>query len=570
MSFRLRTIEYTADGRQIVRDRMVEKTTLSVGRSTENDIHLPDLAVDPAHAVIEALADGRVAVRAVGTLGFARDGATTQEAEFSAARGAELRFGTYALTVSRDDDGALLVSVAQVEALDQRAADDAKRGFALAAAMPGKRRLSWVLAGLVLLAFLAFPIASNLWHQADPKRPVAGDSSWSAGKLSLAHHALEGKCEACHVKPFESVRDKACTTCHEKVHDHADPLRLATAHEGGPLGTRLLWAVGKAFGKPGPGACVDCHVEHQGPQRMALPAQQFCADCHGVLSDRLGDTKLGDASDFGSRHPQFSPAIVVDPASRRRVATTLDGAPREHSGLAFPHKLHLDPRGGVARMAASIGAERGYGPAGMDCKDCHRPTEDGVRFQPIRMDRDCESCHSLAYDRVGGTVRRLKHGDVDQMVADLAVADFRRPLSPRQRPGDYAQGRPYFSNFGSTSINALLIQRALTPQGVCGECHTPVTTNGRPGVMPVTLVSRYMPQGWFDHKAHAQEKCTSCHKAGASSSSSDVLLPGIAQCRTCHLGEDAHSAPVPSGCTMCHTYHPGQAVTRRDLMRKQT
>jgi predicted CXXCH cytochrome family protein len=88
--------------------------------------------------------------------------------------------------------------------------------------------------------------------------------------------------------------------------------------------------------------------------------------------------------------------------------------------------------------------------------------------------------------------------------------------------------------------------------------------------MPVTLVSRYMPQGWFDHKAHAQEKCTSCHKAGASSSSSDVLLPGIAQCRTCHLGEDAHSAPVPSGCTMCHTYHPGQAVTRRDLMRKQT
>lgn len=569
MSFRLRTIEYTADGRQIVRDRMVEKARLSVGRSAENDIHLPDLAVDPAHAVIEALGDGRVGVRAVGTLGFARDGAITREAEFSAARGTELRFGTYALTISQDEDGALLVTVAQVAALDQGAADDAKRGFSLAAAMPGKRPLSWMLAGLILLAFLAFPIASNLWHQADPKRPVAGDSSWSAGKLSLAHHALEGKCEACHVKPFESVRDKACTTCHVKVHDHADPLRLATAREGGPLGTRLLWAVGKAFGKPGPGACVDCHVEHQGPQRMALPAQQFCADCHGVLSDKLGDTKLGDAGDFGSQHPQFTPAIVVDPASRRRVATSLDGAPRENSGLSFPHKLHLDPRGGVARMAASIGTERGYGPAGMECKDCHRPTEDGVRFQPISMDRDCEGCHSLAYDKVGGTVRRLKHGDVGQMVADLSVADFRTASGGRQRPGDYAQGRPYFSNFGPTSSNALLIQRALTPKGVCGECHTPVTSGGRPGVMPVTLVSRYMPHGWFDHKPHAQEKCSSCHQAEKSSASSDVLLPRIAQCRTCHLGESAHSAPVPSGCTMCHTYHPEQAVTRRDL-RKPT
>jgi predicted CXXCH cytochrome family protein len=78
----------------------------------------------------------------------------------------------------------------------------------------------------------------------------------------------------------------------------------------------------------------------------------------------------------------------------------------------------------------------------------------------------------------------------------------------------------------------------------------------------VTLVSRYMANGWFDHKAHAQEKCTSCHAAETSTSSSDLLLPDLAQCRTCHRGEEAQQAKVPSGCVMCHGYHPTQGAPR--------
>jgi hypothetical protein len=97
---------------------------------------------------------------------------------------------------------------------------------------------------------------------------------------------------------------------------------------------------------------------------------------------------------------------------------------------------------------------------------------------------------------------------------------------------------------------------------VCGECHTPAMRGGKPGVVPVTLVSRYMTDGWFNHKAHAQEKCTSCHAAETSTSSSDLLLPKLAQCRTCHLGEDSHQADVPSGCAMCHGYHPTQSAPR--------
>ena len=562
MAFRLRTIDVTADGRTIVRDRDITATTLTIGRVAENDIHLPDLAIDPEHATL-TLADGRVEARSLGTLGFGLDGVVTESATIDPKRGAELRLGSYNLTISRDSDDAVLVTIAQVESQDPGEATDEKHRFSLAAVMPGKRKMAWIFGVLILLVFLAWPVATNLRHQIDPKAPVQGDKAWSAGALSLAHHSLEDNCTACHAKPFEPVQDGTCLSCHKSVHDHASPARLALARGGGPLGERMLRAVAHTFGKPGPGACSDCHSEHEGPTRMAAPRQQFCADCHGALKERLPDTRLGDASDFGRRHPQFTPAVVTDPLAGKTTPVSLDGKPRENNGLAFPHKLHLDPLGGPARMAASIGREKGYGRAGLQCENCHRPTEDGVRFQPINMERDCESCHSLAYDTVGGIVRRLRHGDVDQMIADLSASGYNPPpASGRQRPGQFARGGNYHIDFSPPRYTSATFQQALSRDGVCGECHTPTMRGGRPGVVPVTLLSRYMADGWFNHKAHAQEKCTSCHTAEQSSSSTDVLLPNLAQCRTCHLGEGALKAKVPSGCAMCHGYHPAQGAPR--------
>jgi predicted CXXCH cytochrome family protein len=563
MAFRLRTIDTTADGRQIVRDRDVDKATLTIGRAAENDIHLPDLAVDPAHARMTLRPDRRIEVQALGTLGFGIDGVSGQVASIDPARGAELRFGTYNLTVSRDTDGTPLVTIAQLGSMDAGEAQDEKQRFSLAAILPGKRAVSWVLGALILLAFLAFPVASNLAHQANPSVGVHGDKPWTAGPLSLAHHALEGKCEACHVKPFEAVRDSACLSCHKDVHDHAAPARLALAKDGGPFGERMLWAVAHAFGRPGPGACRDCHREHEGESTAAMlsPRQQFCADCHAGLKGRLTDTRLGNAGDFGTLHPQFVARVVTDPFARKTSLVSLDAHPRETKGLAFPHKLHLDPMGGVARMAATIGRDKGYGRAGLQCGNCHHPTEDGVRFLPVNMERDCEACHSLAYDKVGGIVRTLHHGDVDQMIADLSASGYHPPVAAnRKQPGQFAPGGNYHIDFAPPRYTSVTFQQALSRNGVCGECHTPVMRNGKPGVVPVTQVMRYMPNGWFDHKAHAQEKCTSCHAAEKSSSSSDLLLPDIGQCRTCHLGEDSHRAKVPSGCAMCHVYHPRQAA----------
>lgn len=562
MTFRIRQIEFTATGRQIVRDHDVAGEKITIGRSAENDVHLPDLAVEPRHAEITQAPGGRLRVEAVGTLGFVVDGAERHEASVDSVGGAELGFGTYRLTVSQDE-GVVLLTIRKSETAATRSGDlERKRGFSLEGVLPGKRVMSWAFVAVILLAFLALPILSNLTRAKGPevagRDTVIGDRSWNPGELSLAHHSLTGKCEACHVKPFESVRDETCQSCHKDVHDHAEPMRLAAARGNLPLGQAALWKVAHAFGKEGPGACRDCHSEHKGPTRLTAPSQQFCADCHGQLKSNLPDTRLGDAGDFGKLHPQFTAHVVTDPVRKQVASLSLDGKLREDNGLSFPHKLHLDPMGGVARMARNIGAERGYGGNGLQCKDCHRPTEEGVRFKPVDMERDCEGCHSLAYDRVGGIVRRLRHGDVEQLAADLAASrwDHSRPISSgRKRPGEYAEGGLYRFRYSGSEWPGLQLGGALSKGGVCGECHRPATVGGKPGVVPVSQPMRYFDHGWFDHGAHKQEKCTTCHAAPASTSASDVLLPGIKTCRTCHLGEDAPKTKVPSSCAMCHGYH---------------
>ena len=562
MTFRLRQIDYTADGRRLARDRLVERDTLTIGRAGENDLHLPDLAVEPYHATITITSRIRLTVQAVGTLGFVVDGKHVDQANIDPATSAELRFGSSTITVSRDDDGVVLLEIQNHNRQDKPDPADDKAGFSLAAVMPSKRGVGWALLTIILLAFLALPIASHLSQaagkdghvpgfSAGDKSRVIGDKAWNPGELSLAHHTLSTHCEACHKKPFEAVRSETCMSCHKNVHDHAPADRLALARAPAGIGAATLQGIGHAFGREGPGACVDCHVEHQGMRAMDPPGQLFCANCHGSLKDRLTDTKLGSASDFGTAHPQFRAWIVIDAESRKLAPVSLDADPKEDNGLTFSHKDHLNQLGGVAKMAISLGASQGYGKA-LGCADCHKPTSDGSRFEPVSMERDCEACHSLAYARVGGTYLKLRHGDIPQMLAQLSMAGPVTPITAgRSRPGEFAGNAVGHANVHLTGVAA----QAMAPNGICGECHKPEMHGGKLAVRPVTLVSRYMPNGWFDHAAHTQTSCGECHAAAKSASSADVLLPKVAECRSCHLGEAAAKPKVPSSCAMCHAYH---------------
>ena len=575
MTFLLRQISFTADHREIIRTTKIDRDAVTIGRGAENDIALPDLAVDPRHARIERHDDRRIVIVALGTLGFEIDGRTVKRGEIDAAKGAELGFGGHRITVTRDADGQIILTVARVGAISDTAAErEEATAYSLKGLLPGKRLTAWLLVAAVLLGFLAWPVWSYLHRDRDDTRSIyalKADHRWSSGPLSQAHHALEGKCEACHVKAFVSVRDDSCKACHKDVHDHAPPVRLAGARAAPDFTGRMLAKVAQTFGKPGAGACVDCHAEHEGAGPMPPTPQAFCADCHGSLKARLADTKLGNAGDFGASHPQFRPLIATVPGDTPVLArASLDRLPTEHNGLKFPHRLHLDTRGGVARMAQTMKARNGFGDA-LVCVDCHKPSADGVRFLPVRMEQNCQMCHSLGFDRIGGTVRTLRHGDVPQMIADLRATYRSNPPSgpgpgDRRRPGVYAPGQVYHAYFGpgGRPSNAdAAIRAVFTKNGACFDCHVvtpPGIGVGEGGgaadwtVLPVHQPMRYMMHGWFDHAAHRTEKCESCHSARQSSSADDLILPGIKTCRTCHAGESA-TAKVPSGCAMCHSYH---------------
>jgi len=586
MSFILRRISTTKTGKQIIRDQALPGDTITLGREGGNTIHVADLAVNPHHATISS-ADGRhVRVAASEGLGFDINGRAVETADVDSAAGAELRFGGHRLTIAREGENIILL-VERIDELSQSSKDvDESKAFSLTGVMPGKRMGAWTFGIMVLLAFLIGPIWA--WHSYRnvDERPQGyhADKAWMSGPLSSAHANLKNDCQSCHVEPFVAVTDKACVGCHTGEHKamstaHANAptaMLLAARHPPG-MSEKILAGFAKAFNKP-QGRCVDCHTEHEGAGPMAATPQKFCADCHDGMSARLLKAgfkpTVADAADFGTIHPEFRPLVRTAPGAKPVRAMPGTGALVDYDGLKFPHDLHLQATGGVARMAASFRGRYDFGNK-LECENCHRPDADGVRIKPVEMERDCSMCHSLAFETVGGVTRTLRHGEPDQVVADL-FAYYRstppsRPLQlggmERRRPGDYAEGQVYNIYFREVAVRPSRAEDAVravfSKGGACYDCHTifaPQAGN-KWRVQPVDQTARYLTKGWFDHDAHKETKCADCHTAAkGSKAATDLLVPGLRQCRDCHVGETGArlvkvETATESPCAMCHEYH---------------
>ena len=593
MSFVVRQIALKSSGEEIVRGSTYGMREMTVGRDSACAIHLPDLAVNPVHARIARGADGILTITATTDQPFEVNGRGTKAAEIDPAVGGEIAFGGHRIAVSQDDDGQTpVLTVRRVEAVSESAEErDIGAAYSLKGLLPGKRLSAWGFSLLVLLVFLAFPLYSYATYKPlamkeDARRPDGfhADQTWTAGPLSLSHKALNGDCQACHTQAFVAVTDKACLTCHTKdAHDHiADKARLLQSR-GEPGGMAAVQrAVAGAFNRPA-GRCVDCHTEHEGAGAMPATQQQFCADCHDGMKGRLPDTKIADAADFGTAHPQFRPTVLSgmdgDKPLFRRVAW--DAGLQEENGLKFTHGQHLSKTIGIAQMVRRMPGKFAGGD-GLQCVDCHATDSSGARFKPVDMEESCQSCHALSFDQIGGTNRTLRHGDPAQVVADLRA--FYRSTAParpanlsgmaRRVPGDaamrstaadYARAVRFYPGGADQAID-----QVFSKGGMCYDCHV-VTRGGTTqtagfAIAPVVQNDRYFRKGWFDHKAHVQSDCADCHtRAATSNKATDLLVPGMdgkGGCRTCHVGgEGAKMAsisvkdPVESSCAMCHSYH---------------
>jgi predicted CXXCH cytochrome family protein len=613
MSFIIRQIASRADGGEIIRTRTLVTGEISIGRGTDCELQLADLAVMLRHARIMQAGPDKVSVEASGGVPFEVGGAFVTRADLALADNPAIDIGPFRLTLGVGEDGAVAITAQRVvPAMEAADAGAETEIFSLQGALPTKRRMAWIGAAAVLIGLLLLP----LFHFLGEKRPVlpqamlaqarqpaaiagdgrlrlptarpaapggfAPDEVWSSGPLSNAHASLANNCGACHQQAFVSVTDSACQACHvaNALPDHAEPARMAMGRlpAAGVIGAAQA-AAHRAFNLP-EGRCTSCHKEHEGKATVMNVATSFCTDCHAGLNSRLPDTPVANVPDWPG-HPDFRATLVATASLTNPVftRTPLKGA-RERSGLIYPHALHQSATNAVANMAQKQGLPTG-GDGALPCRYCHVPDAGQVRFKPIDMETNCTACHDLAFARDGGTLRTLPHGKPEQVAGIIrdfwgSQAAFPRAdvqAFPRRTPGPYAvtpaQGR---------SANAAIVQlftgRTPGAKGICNDCHIVTDTGSaditrRFAIAPVTLNDHYLPQGRFPHGQHksfegrtGEAACLSCHAgANTSNAATDVLVPGVANCRQCHGAPVkalfARAPRAGDSCDTCHAYHDG-------------
>jgi predicted CXXCH cytochrome family protein len=383
---------------------------------------------------------------------------------------------------------------------------------------------------------------------------LPSDSLWSPGPLHTAHQSIGAKCDACHAKPFEPVRDQECFVCHAVVAHHVD-IRGSDV----TLFKEMQ--------------CTSCHLEHKQPAALVQRDPRLCTDCHADLKQHKSNTRVLDATDFATDHPEFRLTVLASTPtdgdlSLRWRAMRLDRNDPdhfvEHSHLKFSHLQHLNPKGVKSPTGERV----------LSCQDCHKPNSSGRDMLPIRMETNCSGCHSLRFDEHDPT-SDVPHGDLGGVYKTLREHFSRAYLvqtgSSSSTTGSRRARRPGGEQRVLTEKEqrrarewvdeqSLKIARELLEKRVCADCHEVTRDPTKTGleqwhVESVRLTSNWMPRARFDHAAHISETCVSCHDtAPKSKHATDILLPDIARCRECHGGAGS-SAKVASDCLMCHPFH---------------
>ena len=545
MKFLIRFITKNAAGSVETNDRIVDAPAITIGRATDQVLHLKDRRARLHHANIEAK-NGGVHISTNAMSGVEVNGRSQRDAPL--ASGDVIEVGSNLLRVI--DPPPNVDFAITFELLDEVSDEHLASSWSAPAIGLGgwsKRRLSWTLAVVVLLLTFLVPMLSVLHPTtASVMRGSAilpDDGLWLAGPLHSAHSSLSDKCESCHTTIFERVPDNACQACHTVDRHVVDP---------------NLAVLGMA-------RCATCHLEHNEPAQLVKQHQGLCAGCHTSLP---GNVALENAEDFLDAHPGFKVSLLqplasadgdIEWALERLPAAEAHSA--DQSNLKFNHLAHLDAAGIVSPDGRRV----------VECTDCHVPEPGGARMQPIKMDEHCVGCHTLSFDP-DDPARQVPHGDPEAVMqalieyysARLLGADPDAVEQRVRRPGQALTRQDRDRAAVEARAQAMRVAEDLFERQACVTCHE-VTRLGDNAtlpwqVKPVRLTDTFYPHANFSHAAHDTEvtSCEGCHQASHSESAHDLLIPDIESCRDCHgSGSERrnNAAQTPSTCIMCHSFH---------------
>ncbi len=195
---------------------------LTVGSGPNQQLQLTAAGVDERHAVLTASSLGGLRVTAVSRKGVGVNGRRENRARLKV--GDVLQIGSARLTV-RPSRSRRAVILEVSEPPSEGEESDHERPDVSG---PGPRMSpwSWGLSLGFAAVFLLLPLSGVVMPGLrDPLRGtplLPSDALWSPGPLHTAHQSIGARCDACHVKAFEPVRDHECFACHASVQHHVD------------------------------------------------------------------------------------------------------------------------------------------------------------------------------------------------------------------------------------------------------------------------------------------------------------------------------------------------------------
>lgn len=307
--------------------------------------------------------------------------------------------------------------------------------------------------------------------------------------------------------------------------------------------------------------CLDCHKqEHHGRETFYQVPDATCVACHqkALVREDGQPSKLRAVASLED-HPEFA---------------ILRAGPRsDPARLKFPHEVHQKvdlPRKDGKKI-------------GLTCASCHEPDASGRHFFSVRYEQHCATCHVLAVrlpaelnDPIFKPIVENFRGDPaphrkptvveESLVARLLSAAMREPALFKAWPPD--------RNGKRDDDQATWLKRAardvanplLTGPGGCLTCHhRQGERDGLPMFEPTNISKRFLPAALFDHKPHSKiADCQTCHAAVESRDARDILVPGIATCRSCHGAPIREPLAAAGTCISCHAFHSEGKRRRTD------
>ena len=382
--------------------------------------------------------------------------------------------------------------------------------------------------------------------------------AYSSGQMATAHSLLATQCAACHVSRAgvfrEHATNQACLECHDGPIHHANQVFAPD--------------------------CASCHVEHRGPVRLAATSDTNCTQCHGSLQAKGGSFSFAvdrNIEGFHSRHPEFA-ALRSGKGDSGTIRLNhsvhvkkLRVSPNGHEEIQLDcddcHRTLGDKRPWRFGETPSGRDEAQLRTAAMEKPDPLRPNPTRAYMAPINYSKHCAACHLLQFDTKKRFTEGVPHGKQPREIHEFLmnkyqahIANHPADLRTMPMPDQNLTGKPTSPLAQNLSPPQWVDEQVAEAEKIlwrktCNQCHTLSFPKGAslPEVAPPSIPVKWMVHAAFDHNAHRMMTCTSCH-AGATTSqlTSDVLLPGIQNCRQCHRpGLDA----AESRCFECHTYH---------------